>query len=525
MKKELLFFLLLFGCIAAKPQTIEVSGAQSGTWNADTVLVVGDIKVRDSLRILGGTTVLFADFYNISVKTGCSLNAIGTETDSILFTVADTTGFHLFNSGRGGWNGIRLDNAAQSKFNYCRFQYGKAASDREQDGGALRIYNCDDVEISNSTLFCNFSRQHGGALNAEHSAVTMHDCNVDSNLTYTHLDSIYYMYAGGLRFINCNVELTDMAFRHNTGTTAIGGAMSLDSCSVTIDRCIFEDNYGLNGAGLYMIRCYDNPCSITNSLFVNNYSGHFGGGLAISDSSPEMSNLTIVGNHSEGVNCAGIFFYQHSQPIVRNCIIFGNTCHPDVAGDVQIWIWTYDDYAPEFHNCLIEYGLEGITGYDAIHVFENCLDQDPLFAAPESNNYSLRGESPCIDAGMTLEEDFAALDLNQNARVCNGNIDLGAYEYTVTGVGEITKATPALRVMGNPIVWSSMAEIEINKACPLMATVYSIDGKLLASKDLGIAAQGMMRFEIGDLFATLPSGTYLLIVTAAEKPFVAKVVK
>ena len=180
---------MLYGLLA-KAQTIEVSGTQSGVWDAETVVVTGDVTIEDSLTINPGTTVIFKGFYQILAKEGASLKAMGTENDTITFTIADTTGFHLFNSGRGGWNGIRLDKAGTSKFDYCRFQYGKAAMDDDQDGGALRIFDCDEVEIGHSTLFCNFSREHGGALSAENSKVVMHDCKVNNNQVYTKLDTV-----------------------------------------------------------------------------------------------------------------------------------------------------------------------------------------------------------------------------------------------------------------------------------------------------------------------------------------------
>ena len=122
MKTRILLFLTLCA-MAAKAQNIYVSGYQSGVWDTDTVFVTGDVLVQDSLRIVAGTTVLFTDFYSINVEKNASLNALGLASDSILFTVADTTGFHIFNSGRGGWNGIRLDKAGNSRFEYCRFQW------------------------------------------------------------------------------------------------------------------------------------------------------------------------------------------------------------------------------------------------------------------------------------------------------------------------------------------------------------------------------------------------------------------
>jgi len=513
--------------IKLNAQNIEANGLQSGVWEADTVFVTGDVTIQDSLCIQAGTAVFFRGHFGIKAEEGAFIKAIGSENDSITFTVGDTTGFHIFNFGRGGWNGIRLDKAGASRFDFCRFQYGKAARDDDQDGGALRIFECDNVEISHSTLYCNFSREHGGALNAEWSKVKMHDCDVRNNLTYTELDTVYFMYGGGLRFINCDVELIKTDFRYNIGQGAIGGALSLDSCAVKIDRCKFEHNYGINGGGLYLIRSNDWECSITNSLFANNTSGHFGGGLAISDSSPLLGNLTVANNHSIGVNCGGIFFYQHSSPALWNCIVYGNTNDAPLEESVQMWTWTYDDYAPEFHNCLVQYGLENISNNEVITVYEDCLDEDPLFSDPENDDFSIGNDSPCHDAGApdTPIEVLEGYDLLGNLRVLDNGIDIGAYEFDFTGVQEIAGNENLIRVVGNPVIAASYAEIELENDGVVLARVYSTEGKLLASKYLGEAHAGTNQFAIGELFAPLSSGAYLLVVQVEGKTFVAKVIK
>lgn len=526
MKGKLLLFLLLCSSFV-KAQNIDVNGLQSGVWDADTVFVTGDVTVNDTLNINAGTIVLFNDFYSITVEPNSRLNAIGTATDSITFTVADTTGFHLFNSGRGGWNGIRLENADASKFEYCRFQFGKAAFDNDQDGGALRIFDCHNVEISHSTLFCNFSREHGGALNAENSKIVMHDCDVHNNLTYSKIDTIYYMYGGGLRFLKCNVELTDIDFRYNIGESAIGGAMSIDSCSVRIDRCRFEHNRGINGAGLYLIRCYDNPCSITNSLFANNISEHFGGGLAISDSSPLVSNLTVVNNQSIGVNCGGIFFYQYSSPVLWNCIVYGNLNYIPLEEPVQMWSWTYDGFAPEFHNCLVQFGLENISNNEVITVYDDCIDEDPLFVDTLNEDFHLSANSPCINAGSfdTPAEILNGTDLDGIWRVYDDLIDMGAYEYSSVGMDEVAKNEYPMHIVGNPITEMSYAEIEVSKNCSLKARVYTLDGKLCVDKHIGVSHSGTKRIAIGELFQPLKKGVYLLMIQGGKQSFSAKVIR
>ena len=522
MKYRILLLFLMVS-ILAQAQTIEVSGTQSGIWEADTVLVTGDIKVQDSLRILAGTTVLFDGFYSIRVENGASLTALGAENDSILFTIADTTDFHIFNAGRGGWNGIRLNKADACQFNYCRFQYGKAALDDDQDGGALRIFTCDNVEINHSTLFCNFSREHGGALNAENSKVTIFDCDVINNLTYSEIDTIYFMYGGGLRFLKCEVDITQTNFRYNIGESAIGGALSLDSCSAYIDRCRFEHNFGINGGGLYLIRSNDHPCSITNSLFAHNTSGHFGGGLAICDASPWISNLTVVNNRSIGVNCGGIFFYQYSEPYLWNCIVYGNTNDAPLEKPVQMWAWTYEGHNPCFYNCLIQYGIENITHNEDLYNV-NCIDEDPLFVDSEHENYHLSVNSPCINAGDG-NATRTNYDLDGLWRVCGDYIDIGAYEYSETSITETIQNNQPIRIVGNPVTASSYAEIECESACNLFAKVYTVDGKLLVNKNLGKAQTGINRIGIGELFQNQTSGTYLFVIGTPEKPIVAKIVK
>ena len=524
MKTKLLLFLVLCA-LAAKAQTIEVSGLQSGTWDAETILVTGDVNIQDSLTIAAGTTVVFQGFYQIKAERGASLKAIGTENDSITFTVTDTTGFHIFNAGRGGWNGIRLSKAGRSEFDYCRFQYGKAALDHDQDGGALRIFNCDEVEIGNSTLFCNFSREHGGALSAENSKVVMHDCDVLNNLTYTKLDTVYGMYGGGLRFLKCDVDISGTDFLYNVGESAIGGALSLDSCATKIDRCKFEHNYGINGGGLYVMRSnHLGRDIITNSLFANNTSGHFGGGLAVCEASPWISNLTVVNNHSIGVNCGGIFFYQYSEPILWNCIVYGNTNEIPLEEPVQIWSWTYDESGPQFYGCLIQYGLENISNNEVVTVYEGCLDEDPLFVDPGNEDFHLTANSPCINAGYTMAPDMGC-DLDGNWRVCGERIDIGAYEYSGVGIQENAQNENLIHILGNPTTASSYVEFEAKKDGHIVAEVYSMNGQLLVSKNLGQAQTGLNRFAIGELFQNTAKGSYVFIIRTQERVFATKVIK
>lgn len=528
MKRKLIFLLLLWVGCALYGQTIVVNGFQTGVWDADTVLVTGDVIVVDSLSIVRpNSVVLFDDFYGIKVLDGASFCVRGSDYAKIVFTVADTAGFHVYNQGKGGWNGIHLQKAGKVVLDNCLLQYGKAADTLDRFGGALSIYDCKDVTIKNTTLRCNFARENGGAVYALRSQVSFDNCNISENKVYTE-DGTYAMYGGGACFKLCDVEMNWMSFHVNYGPSCIGGAMSLDSCSLILDHANFSYNIGLNGGGMYLLRSNHKFCRISNVMFNDNYSGHFGGALAFAESSPEVYNLTVTRNSSEGVNCNGIFFFQESSPKLTNCIVYGNYPQGEVLGTsdtIQMWLWTFNGFNPEFRNCLIEKGLRSITYSDTIPVFEDIIDADPLFSFPEGYDFRLQKGSPCIDAGNPIVPDFMVegLDLGGIIRVSNGRIDLGAFEYSENAVPETSVAIGKARLIGNPLNDQSRIELEESVSGEVTVAVYSMTGRCVARKVFGIG--NTKSLEIGNMVGRLTSGLYLIEIIGKDSHFTLKAVR
>lgn len=525
MKTRFLLLLLLFVGVA-HAQSIEVGGAQSGVWNADTIRVVADVKVADSLTVAPGTVVLFDGFYGILVGEGASFKAQGAEDDSIRFTVADTTGFSIYNSGKGCWNGFRMEKAGEVRFDYCVLEYAKAADTMDMSGGAMRIENCDNVAIDHSTIHYNRARESGGAVAAVNSRVAMKNCNVNDNKVFVD-DNIYARYGAALCFLKCDVDLQVMEFQRNIGEGCIGGALSLDSCSVVLDRAVFTDNIAVNGAGLYIMRSNHLPGRLSNLLFDHNFSLHFAGGLAFLDTSPEVYNILVTNNDSEGVNCSGIFFYQYSSPKLTNCIVYGNypTEEMVVRDTVQMWLWTYDDYAPEFRNCLIEGGTKYITNGDYIKVFEDILEGDPFFVDAENHDFRLSEESPCRDAGNAEVPDYLVdgYDLIGTSRVSNYRIDIGPYEYSAASVPSNPVGSQQARLVGNPLNAKSHIAFDHEISGEVTVTVYSLTGREVVNKLFHL--DKALGLEIGTLAERLASGVYLIEVAGPNKIFTLKAVK
>ena len=509
MKNKLILFVLLTTCFAMRAQTIHVSGDQTGVWDADTVLVTGDVVVGDSLTVLPGTVVLFDDFCGITVRGGASFKALGTETDSIVFTVADTTHFSDYDHGKGGWSGICFDKAGDVMLDYCVLQYGKATDKVDWRGGALKFVCCNDVKILHSTLRCNFAHECGGAIYAVDSQVQMLACAINENRVYD--ENNMYLYGGGACFLKSDVELREMEFRGND-SYCIGGALSIDSCSVVLDRAVFVDNVGVNGAGLYLMRSNHKKCMFSNLLFDNNRSHHFGGGLAISNASPEINNILVINNVSEGVNCCGIFFFEESSPIIYNSIVYGN--YPEVElghyeDTTQMWVWTFEGFAPEFRNCLIEGGTNYIHSADQIVVFENILDTDPLFVDAVHHDFRLSEESPCRDAGSELTPSYVmeGLDLAGLPRVLNNRIDIGPYEYSGASVAQ-HRAAPFAKLVGNPLHAQSRIEFDDAVKGEVTVTLYALTGRCVAQRVLNL--EGTRSMGLGDLMEGLAPGVYLI---------------
>ena len=123
MKKILCSFFAIFLCIAVYSQTIIPGGPISGTWTVDgePYLIEGETTIENgtTLTIEAGVRVEWQGSFSMWVEG--QIVAIGTETDSIIFTAADPV---------TRWEGVRFDSTLvtndTSRFEYCVFEYAIA---------------------------------------------------------------------------------------------------------------------------------------------------------------------------------------------------------------------------------------------------------------------------------------------------------------------------------------------------------------------------------------------------------------
>ncbi|NTW26361.1 MAG: hypothetical protein HGA37_16800, partial [Lentimicrobium sp.] len=87
------FCLITVSFLNITAQTIQIQGEQTGTLNADTVLLSGNVTIPagGTLVFLPGTKVIATGFYGFSVS-GAVL-AQGNIENPVSFSVSDTAGF------------------------------------------------------------------------------------------------------------------------------------------------------------------------------------------------------------------------------------------------------------------------------------------------------------------------------------------------------------------------------------------------------------------------------------------------
>ena len=315
MKKFTLLIVFIFPIIVYSQTTIQ-EGNVSGTWtiSGSPYLIEGDITIIDSdtLAIEPGVTVEFQDCYGLFVEG--YLYAIGNETDSILFTVNDTTGYYDYS--HAGWKGIRFYDASEndsSYLDYCIIEYGKGY---QKLGGGLYIENTN-IGITNSVVqncFINaYDEWEGGG------GVTIVICSpFISNFVIR--DNYSGGNGGGMFIFGQDIDISDITLENNTAYFKGGGVYSTYS-SITLNNFSINSNRASNGGGIYSD--YDSEILLISCDILDNYAG-WGGGISLSGNS-EIRNSSIYNN--SGTQGAGIYIgmTSSSNVIINECQIHDNS--------------------------------------------------------------------------------------------------------------------------------------------------------------------------------------------------------
>ena len=443
---------LILNSLLSNANSIEVSGLVSGSWEVDTVNIIGNIELRqaETLIINPGVIVMFHQDYYFRVSG--SLKVLGNQDKPISFTIADTTSFNNDTISDGGWKQIRIENISSNIdsiiFNYCHFEYGKAVDEDSIHGygGALCIRNANQIRISNCSFENNYAFYSGGGIYLENSTIIVNNNLFKNNRCGQ--TTTYYGYGGGM-CIDSSESLINHNYFTENSSTGIGGGLCVRFLDCPVFHNIFDNNYSALGGGFGILHIDNCNFVISNNLLINNTSLFFGAGISNNNCSPTYVNNTIANNHCDGGG-GGLYCKDSVAPILYNNILYGNTQYGGQINQVYLWDRLSQ---PNFYYNNIQGGIEsfaGTGGAEFLGQYQNNISEDPLF---ENESFSPSLQSPCINTASpdTNGLMIPSMDLGVKIRLVDNNIDMGAYEQQ-----------RLLSINSKP----SFSDIKINRAWP-----------------------------------------------------------
>lgn len=339
----LVALLLIFNCPSTHSQTVIKPGEISGIWTkkSSPYLIKGDVNISigKKLIIQPGTIIKFAGLYTINVQG--SLIALGTEKDSILFTVSDTVG--IKSRSRYGWNGIRFDRRPIT-WDTLRF----IMPQREE------IRNIVNERIKNGKLDTSTKIR---------LVMTIPDAVND-----TMLKDHVFLSKEGSKLSYCRFEYATSEGKKQP--YVFGGAIYIYRYSnLVINNCLFENNFAYAGGAIY---CKEAAPVIKDNIIRGCRTQSSGGAMVFIHSGPLLINNTVNSNFS-GYNGGAILFYE-SSPYVLNNIFLRNAA--DNSGGAIFCEQQYDTLL-----------LEGLYSPSENSKFK----RDTVFEKENFNSQSLKG--------------------------------------------------------------------------------------------------------------------------------------
>ncbi len=380
LKQALIISLLIFPVFTNIPfAQEELEGPLSGVLPTNDYQVIGPITVTqfDSLTIEAGSNIVFQGDFTFEIYG--YLHADGTEDSMIYFMPVE----------EGVWGGIEFYDSSSdsSRLDYC-YITGSNSSGVACWGSNTTISHCTITD--NINLFIRgggVACRDGAHPRIEYSTITDNYGELDGG-------GLYMMSQSGANIYGCII----------TGNTSeYGGGIYNNSSSSIISGCYIADNTALVfGGGIYNYG--PGETEISKNIIVNNHSEDEGGGIHCRTSAPVISKCTIVGNSAESEG-GGIYCGYSSGAQMVNLLLYDNLNSGIYTDEEDDAVIIFSDFygneggdlsgiTPPEAGVLVTTNFNG----DSCDLYQNIF-LDPLFEDPDSLNFSLTWNSPCLDAG------------------------------------------------------------------------------------------------------------------------------
>ena len=302
----------------------------------------------------------------------------------------------------------------------------------------------------------------------------------------------------------------------NPKSTSYGGGLYLASGYAS--NCVIRacSNTG-NGGGVVL-----GGGTLYNSLVSGNSAGQSGGGIYLSGSGASVVNCTVAGNTAA---VAGEGVYQTAGSLINTAV--GSLASMDAVKKTG---------GTASHSCGT-----GLTT-DANGNF----GVNPIFRDEANGDYTLKGSSPCVDAGEEKAWHADAKDISgTNARVLDGNgdgitaVDIGAFEYdpaqaplalSFSAVTETSELLPRKTVFKpclegtygeiTSVVWN-FGDGTTDEGTTLESVVHEFtsSGYFTATLTVTTTGAGTLTSEMVDAVKIKPTTVYMSTTGSATPPY------
>jgi predicted outer membrane repeat protein len=414
--------------------------------------------------------------------------------------------------------------------------YANGNGNTDKRGGGIFTDNAASPSYSNLLLINNFAEQRGGAL-------------------YITIDS--------------QPSLEAITFEANTSDSS-GGALYNDAQPLfLIEQCMFKENFAPSGGAVY--NNFRTNTTFRFCQFISN-SSEFGGAIYENSGITNTYISNVYDGNSATDSGGAIFNNFESFTTSVNCLFFNNTSEEDGAAVLNgfdsdptfinssfisnvatgsggaIHTPTSSSALALFYNSAFYLnadvnGVSDITG-NAINALSADNASDVAGSLLDnSNTFILLTTDPFIDRANPKGDDgvFGTLDdglfpsetseltdagdtsrnaqledITTSARVFNGTIDIGAYEFFAT-LNTNDLVSKEIALYPNPV--NDTFELNLTNTIIENIAIYSIQGQLV--KTLDAIKATTVTVDISEL----PSNFYILIAKTAQGKKVLKLTK
>ena len=233
---------------------------------------------------------------------------------------------------------------------------------------------------------------------------------------------------------NSNASIRWSSFYLNQADR-LGGAIYNHSSGVFASHTVFKGNSAIKGGSLCNII---SDVRVGHCIFSGNKADSLGGALYNQLSIPQISNVTLNGNHA--LTGAGLYNI-NSNPTIDNSILWDNKDQNGFTDSSQVYTISG---VPLINYSIVQgtWSGAGIGNLDTDPLFLLPTDPDqapdttgdvhPGIGAPSLNaaeNSFISRDFTDLDDDLNLFETVA-IDLEGNPRIQNGTVDMGVYEAT-----------------------------------------------------------------------------------------------